>query len=286
MRKRLASLLDASGGLACHYTHTYSSARTMIQSLRKSILACCLGVALTALAGESPALKDSSQLIVVTTADWNAVDGYLQLYQRRSASSGWKAIGAPIAIVVGKGGMGWGIGVAPLDIARASSDPVKREGDHKSPAGIFRLGDAFGYATKEPAGWKMKYISLNPSTDCVDDSQSRFYNQILDHSTVSPDWKSAEHMREAGEAYRWGLVIEHNAPTARPVGGSCVFMHIWGGPGQGTQGCTAMPEPQVISILGWLNPSANPELVQMPLQQYRRLAKAMDLPAPPAAAEP
>lgn len=258
----------------------------MTEYLRKSILACCLAIALTALAGEGPALKDSSQLIVVTTADWNAVDGRLQLYERGSAGGGWKAVGAPITIVVGKGGMGWGIGIAPLDIAHGSSDPVKREGDHKSPAGLFHLGEAFGYAAKEPDGWKMKYVSLNSTTDCVDDSQSRFYNQILDSSTVSPDWKSAEHMRDAGEAYRWGLVIQHNTAPARPAGGSCVFMHIWGGPGQGTEGCTAMPEPQVISILGWLKPSANPLLLQMPVEQYRRLAKAMGLPGLLTTAEP
>jgi D-alanyl-D-alanine dipeptidase len=93
-------------------------------------------------------------------------------------------------------------------------------------------------------------------------------------------------MRDAGEAYRGGLVIQHNALPARPAGGSCVFMHIWGGPGRGTEGCTAMPEPQIISILGWLKPSANPLLVQMPVQQYQRLAKALDLPAPRTAAEP
>ncbi len=286
MRKCLASLRAGSGGLACHYTHTYFSVDTMIQHLRKSILVCCLATAVAAFAGQPPALKNSSQLIVVTTADWNAVDGRLQMYQRRSAGGGWKAMGAPIAIAVGKAGMAWGMGVAPMDDVRRSSDPIKREGDHKSPAGIFRLGDAFGYAASEPAGWKMKYISLSPSTDCVDDSRSRFYNQVVDSSTVSPDWKSSEHMRDAGEAYRWGLVIQHNAHPVRPEDGSCVFMHIWGGPGDGTEGCTAMPEPQVISILGWLNPSANPLLVQMPIQQYQRLAKAMSLPAPPTAAEP
>jgi D-alanyl-D-alanine dipeptidase len=258
----------------------------MTKYLRKSIFVCCLAIALTAFAGAGPALKNSSQLIVVTTADWNAVDGRLQIYQRRSPGGGWKAIGDPIAIVVGKGGMAWGIGMASMDAVRSYSDPVKREGDHKSPAGLFGLGDAFGYAATEPAGWKMKYIPLSSSTDCVDDSRSRFYNQILDSSKVSPDWKSAEHMRDAGEAYRWGLVIQHNTHPARPGGGSCVFLHIWGGPGDGTEGCTAMPEPQVVSILDWLNPSANPLLVQMPVQQYRRLAKAMDLPAPATATEP
>jgi D-alanyl-D-alanine dipeptidase len=225
-------------------------------------------------------LRSATQLIVVTTPNWNAVDGQLQMYQRPSPGAPWNALGAPIPIVVGKGGMGWGIGVVPMHTA---GDPTKQEGDHKSPAGIFRLGSAFGYAPQEPVGWKMRYIALTPSTDCVDDPQSRFYNRILDSSSVTPDWKSAEHMRDAGNAYRWGLVIDHNADSPKPRGGSCVFMHIWSGAGSGTEGCTAMPEPQVKSILAWLNPQANPLLVQMPLRQYRQAEKSLHLPTLPTA---
>ena len=225
-------------------------------------------------------LQSSSQLIVVTTPDWNAVDGQLQLYQRTSSSGPWQTLGAPIHIVVGKGGMAWGIGVMPM---HRSGDPIKQEGDLKSPAGIFRLGSAFGYAPQEPEGWKMRYTPLTPSTDCVDDPQSRFYNQILDSSTVAVDWKSAEHMRDAGDAYRWGLVIDHNADSPKPRGGSCVFMHLWGGAGHGTAGCTAMPEPQVKSILAWLDPQAHPLLVQMPLRQYRQAEKSLHLPTLPSA---
>jgi D-alanyl-D-alanine dipeptidase len=162
-------------------------------------------------------------------------------------------------------------------------DPVKREGDHKSPAGIFRLGEAFGYAPLKPDGWKLRYLPLTPSTQCVDDPQSRFYNQILDSSAVAVDWKSAEHMRDAGEAYRRGLVVDQNSRPAHPHGGSCVFMHIWGGPGIGTEGCTAMPESQIKAILAWLEPHASPLLVQMPLQQYQQAARNLHLPTPPAA---
>ena len=94
-------------------------------------------------------------------------------------------------------------------------------------------------------------------------------------------------MRDAGDAYRWGLVIDHNAASPKPRGGSCVFMHIWSGAGHGTAGCTAMPEPQVKSILAWLDPQANPLLVQMPLHQYRQAEKSLHLPTlPPAMAQP
>ena len=73
-------------------------------------------------------LDTSLQLIVVTTPDWNAVDGRLQMYQRSSADGPWQAAGGPIAIVVGKGGMAWGIGVDRLDAMRGPADPVKQEG--------------------------------------------------------------------------------------------------------------------------------------------------------------
>lgn len=230
----------------------------------------------------SSTLRRSTQLIVVTTSGWNAIDGRLQRYQRSGPGDSWNAVENPVTVVVGKRGMGWGIGVAPVIAARSAHDPVKQEGDRKAPAGIFRFGTVFGYALREPDQWKMPYLALTPSIDCVDDSHSRFYNQVVDRSTVSPDWNSAEHMRDAGEAYRWGVVIDHNTNHPRPEGGSCVFMHIWDGPGVGTVGCTAMPEPQIKQILGWLDPSARPLLVQMPIRQYRQIEKPLHLPPPPS----
>jgi D-alanyl-D-alanine dipeptidase len=59
-------------------------------------------------------------------------------------------------------------------------------------------------------------------------------------------------------------------------------MHIWGGAGIGTEGCTAMPESQIKTILAWLDPKANPLLVQMPLREYQQTAQYLHLPTPPA----
>jgi D-alanyl-D-alanine dipeptidase len=192
-------------------------------------------------------------------------------------------VGDPIAIVVGKKGMGWGAGLMPTDnpSLRSPEDPVKKEGDGKSPAGVFRIGTAFGYAAQKPADWKMAYVHLTPAVECVDDSASHFYNQIVDRSSVSPDWNSSEHMAEAGVAYRWGAVIDHNVNPAVPSAGSCVFMHIWAGPAIGTAGCTAMAQDQLEPILKWLDPANSPILVQLPLAQYQKLKKPWHLPNPP-----
>jgi hypothetical protein len=226
-------------------------------------------------------IASSTQLIVVTTADWNTVEGRLQRFQRPGPGENWQAIGNPVTVVVGKNGLGWGSGIVSADALREPNapDPTKKEGDGKAPAGIFRLSTAFGYAEHEPQTWKMPYLALTQTVECVDDSASKFYNRVLDRNQVSPDWNSSEHMLRSDNLYRWGIVVDHNADPTKPGEGSCIFLHIWRGPGQGTVGCTAMPQEQLEAILGWLNPKEKPVLVQLPESQYSRLRQTLSLPA-------
>jgi L,D-peptidoglycan transpeptidase YkuD (ErfK/YbiS/YcfS/YnhG family) len=243
------------------------------------LLLCAMNIAAEQAQKQQP-LHDSLQMVVVTTPDWNAVDGRLQRYERDRPGTQWKRVGEPIEIVVGKNGMGWGVGLVSTGTpgVRGATDPVKKEGDGKSPAGAFRFSSAFGYAAQAPAGWKLPYIPLTATVECVDDSGSRFYNRIVDRTTVSPDWHSSEHMATAGVSYRWGAVIDNNANPATPGVGSCVFMHVWGGAGVGTAGCTAIPQAQLEPILAWLDPAARPVLVQLPMAQYKKLKKLWRLP--------
>jgi len=229
------------------------------------------------------ALRTSTQILVVTTQDWDSVDGTLQMYERPQARKKWKAAGAPIPVVVGKKGLGWGAGVASARDAgrRAASGPVKKEGDGKSPAGIFRLSTAFGYAAQEPSGWKMPYMSLTPSVECVDDVCSKFYNHVLNRATVAPDWSSSEQMLRPDGLYRWGIMVDHNAEPVIAGGGSCIFLHIWLGPSQGTTGCTAMAQEQLEGVLARLDPTRRPMLVQLPRPQYKKLKRRWKLPGLP-----
>lgn len=215
-------------------------------------------------------LSEARQLIVVTTPDWRAVTGRLERYERTTGEAPWHEVGEPIPVVVGRGGMGWAGGSLPAE------GPVKQEGDLRAPAGIFAFGTAFGYAPGPSRATRMPYLTLTPGVECVDDSHSAHYNQVVDRARVTPDWTSSEHMRSVAE-YRWGLVIDQN-PQARPRGGSCVFLHIWDGPERGTSGCTAMAEPSVEMILGWLDPALAPRLVEMPISEYRLAAKSLRLP--------
>jgi L,D-peptidoglycan transpeptidase YkuD (ErfK/YbiS/YcfS/YnhG family) len=130
----------------------------------------------------------------------------------------------------------------------------------------------------------MPYLNLTPSIECVDDPGSKHYNRIVDRSLVAPDWNSSEHMRDAGEAYRWGIVIDHNGTVTggtnapKPGGGSCVFLHIWHSHDRGTVGCTAMSQTNLETLLTWLDPARQPLLVQMPEPTYERLIDGWMLP--------
>jgi D-alanyl-D-alanine dipeptidase len=246
----------------------------------------CLAVS-AQVAAEPDAFAHSTQMIVVTTSDWNAVQGRLQRYERSDPHETWRRVGEPISIVVGKNGMGWGIGVIATDDpgVRRASDPVKKEGDGRSPAGVFALGTAFGDASEPLPGSKMPYLNLTPQIECVDDTGSKYYNRIVDRSTVAPDWNSSEHMRSVGEAYRWGIVVGQNGDVTQlnakppiPGRGSCVFLHIWGSPSRGTAGCTAMSQNELETLLTWLGPTRKPLLVQVPAPEYARLVDLWGLP--------
>ena len=236
-----------------------------------------------------PVFARSTQMIVIITPDWNAVEGRLERFERADPHESWRSVGESIPIVVGSKGMGWGIGLidAGYPGVRVESEPVKIEGDGKSPAGVFALGTAFGYAAQPLTGTKLPYLVLTPSIECVDDASSKNYNRIVDRSAVASDWNSSEHMRDVGESYRWGIVIDHNSTVPghtapRPGGGSCVFLHIWHSPDRGTAGCTAMARNSLESLILWLDPSRLPVIVQLPESAYQRLAGPWSLPQQPA----
>lgn len=223
-----------------------------------------------------PALISASrQLLVVVTPGWDDVRGELRRYERASTSDGWRPVGDVHAIVVGKSGTAWD----PL-AEQVIAGPVKQEGDGRSPVGVFSLGTAFGYAPASEAAWlKLPYLHVTEGIECVDDASSSAYNQVVNRRQVAaPDWTSSEKMREVGEAYRWGVVVNYNTPAVA-TRGSCIFLHIGGGPdSKGTAGCTAMPTSDLHAVMGWLDPALKPVLVQLPRAAYEKLKGGWRLP--------
>jgi D-alanyl-D-alanine dipeptidase len=229
--------------------------------MRVPVLIVLLSMTLTteSHAGTGP-LAGSRQCLVVTATNWESKTGTLRAFER--AGDAWKMRGPEIPVVLGKKGLGWGLGLVAI---KNATGPRKIEGDNKVPAGIFTLGPAFGYASQPDAGWiKLKYVPLKKETEGIDDPRSRYYNHIVDRAEVAKvDWHSSEMLLRTDDSYRHGVVIAHN-PKCVPHGGSCIFLHVWSRRGEGTAGCTAMSLAAIAELQRWLDPKAEPVLLQAP----------------------
>jgi zinc D-Ala-D-Ala dipeptidase len=222
-------------------------------------------------------VSNSLQMLVVTTKNWDEMHGVAQRYERSNLTSKWHAVGTAFPVVVGKTGLGWGRGIQP-STQNVSGGPSKHEGDGRAPAGVFPITNSFGYSPKPLSGVTLPYITLTSSIECVDDPNSRHYNQLINAKDVNKDWNSFEQMRRDDELYRWGAFVAHNSDPAVRGAGSCIFLHVWGGPDQGTVGCTAMERNKIESLLRWLDPTKRPVLVQLPDAEYLRHTAAWLLP--------
>ncbi len=225
-------------------------------------------------ASQSPIPRATTQLITAIVDDWGSSTVIMQHWERDGA--GWMQIGRRWAGVIGKTGAAWGIGLHGVGAPSGREGPVKREGDGKSPAGLFTITHGYGYAAKPPQFTRVPYTAVDDSWQCVDDPRSAQYGRVLDRRTIpSADWTSAEQMRRPDALYTWVLDTAHN-PAHTPGGGSCIFLHVWSGPDSTTVGCTAMPEEELRGVIELLDRDA--VFVLLPRAEYDALAEPWGLP--------
>ena len=205
-------------------------------------------------------LASAKRLVLVTAPNMSDMAGSMRLYERASADENWRALGAAEPSTIGRAGMGW----SPFfqKLARRG-EPLKVEGDKRTPAGIYPIGRSFGIL----ASSRPDYLHVTPDTICVHDVSSPAYNTIASRARVGPA-VGAENMSRVLPMYRRGLLV--NYPTdARNRAGSCIFIHVWRSPTTGTAGCVAMPEPRVEALQEFAAGGA--VLVVLPANALNRL---------------
>jgi uncharacterized protein YijF (DUF1287 family)/L,D-peptidoglycan transpeptidase YkuD (ErfK/YbiS/YcfS/YnhG family) len=199
------------------------------------------------------------QALLVATPSAAANLGELRRYARGGAS-GWEPVGRPLPIRIGSAGLGRGRGfLAGTGLATL---PEKREGDRRSPAGVFRLGIAFGPSARRPyapGAWPWRRTDARDRL--VDDPASPVYNTWQREPPAGrAAWRSAEDLSQ----YSLGLVVEHNTDPVKPGAGSAIFLHSTGSLRSPSVGCTVMAEPALRELLRWLKPIERPVLIQLP----------------------
>ena len=155
----------------------------------------------------------------------------------------WRRARGPFRAVIGRAGF-----AAPGE---------KREGDKKTPSGIFPLEHAFGYAEK--AATRMAYRPIRDKDVWVDDRESPDYNRWSEKGLAGG--ASFETMKREDGLYRCGVVIGYNRDPVEKGRGSAIFLHVWKAPDAATSGCVAVSAGDLLVILAWLDPSRRPVVV-------------------------
>ena len=217
--------------------------------------------------------ENCKQFVVVISPNDSSVVAMLQAFDL--IENKWQATASAHPVSLGRTGLAPGRGIHPKQLLEGKE---KQEGDGKSPAGIFKFGKAFGYAKQaDVRELKLSYNPISEVTQCIEDGHSKYYNQIIDNTKTTKDWKETDFMLRKDDLYKWGVFIEHNTPASDKKG-SCIFMHLWRGYGKPTAGCTAMTEENMLRLLEWLEPEKEPLLVQLTEEDYKRFSEVYELP--------
>ncbi len=184
---------------------------------------------------------DGTQLVTVVVPRRTSVLGQLRLW--RKSGECWVAVTEPWAAWVG------GRGVSPN----------KREGDRRTPAGLFGFARTM-YGVAANPGVRYAYRRLVCGDWWVEDPRSRWYNQFrhVRCGAKPPFTVVSDDMSRSPTAYRHLAVIDYNTDPTVPGRGSGIFLHA--STGRPTLGCVSLPVPQLLRVLRWLRPASRPTI--------------------------
>lgn len=207
--------------------------------MRRLLVLLCAALALAAAPvgrAATPWFADSvgSAAQVISVVGVGGSSAKMDVYQRTGA--GWQPIAAGIPAHIGENGMA----------------PQTREGEKKTPMGIFTLDFAFGTAPNPGTG--LQYLQVGPDHWWDGDVNSPTYNsmQVCKKEQCPFRIDGASENLEIPQ-YVHAVVMGVNKARI-PGNGSAFFLHATdGGP---TAGCVAIDDATLVQIMRWLRPGA------------------------------
>uniref|UniRef100_C6E256 L,D-TPase catalytic domain-containing protein n=1 Tax=Geobacter sp. (strain M21) TaxID=443144 RepID=C6E256_GEOSM len=165
------------------------------------------------------------------------------LYPLQRGLLGWQLASLPVPVNLGRNGV-----APPFE---------KREGDGRTPSGLFPLRRAFGYQGEFKGG--IPYQQVDSQDLWVDDVHSPDYNLWVWRGQTGAS--SYEELLRSDPLYKYALVPEYNeAPVVRGLG-SAIFVHVEKERGAETSGCISLPEKELVQVMQWLDPAQEPQLL-------------------------
>lgn len=181
---------------------------------------------------------ESTQIIIVLGEKAPSV--FVHVYGLEKQKSEWVRLLQPIEAIIGSMGF--------------AEPGTKKEGDGKTPTGVFPLEFVFGY--NETINTQMPYRQATETDIWVDDAQSDDYNKWVRKTETKA--ASFEEMKRKDDLYKYGIVVGYNTQPIVKGRGSAIFVHIRAENNIPTSGCVAMAEEDLVRIIGWLDPVKKP----------------------------
>ncbi|MEP7178711.1 MAG: L,D-transpeptidase family protein, partial [Pseudonocardiales bacterium] len=127
-----------------------------------------------------------------------------------------------------------------------------------TPVGSFTLTEAIG---RNPnPGTALPYVRTTPADWWI--SQSGPLYNTLQRCTRACGFTQGdpnEHLYYLTPFYNYAVVIDYNRAPATPGAGSAFFLHVTDG--APTAGCVAIPQADLVDLMAWLTPAAQPRIL-------------------------
>ena len=177
------------------------------------------------------AAATADQMLVVAAFSETATDAWVSLHEKQ-ADGTWKMVMTTPGFI-GKNGLG-----------------KTKEGDAKTPTGVFHFNRAFGIA--DDPGCAIPYVKVDQDTYWSGDPREGFhYNELVNIKDL-PDLDLAsgdsEHIIDYIYHYQYCLNISYNE-AGTPGLGSAIFLHCFGPAKPFTGGCVAIPESHMKYVM-------------------------------------
>ena len=185
-------------------------------------------------------LENSEQLLVVYNYQPESYSAFFVALEKKD--NHWIVKQEPVKVGIGKNGF-----ATPLN---------KREGDGKSPTGIFRLGKLYTY--EKQLNTLLENQQTTAEDKWIDDPNSEDYNRYVKGVTNA---KSYENLLLKTDAYKYCMVIEYNTNPIIKGKGSAIFFHLAVKKPSFTAGCVAIDEENMKLMVSWLDPKRNPTII-------------------------
>ncbi len=171
------------------------------------------------------AAKNATQMVVV--AGIGDTTAWISMHEKDS-SENWQQVMTTPGFI-GKKGLG-----------------KVKEGDNKTPVGVFHFNKAFGIAP-DP-GCEIPYKQVDENIYWSGDFDYK-YNEMVDiRDYPKLDTANSEHIIDYNPHYIYCLNISYNE-EGTPGKGSALFMHCFGPFKPYTGGCVALPEDKMLFVM-------------------------------------